>query len=74
MLLQHQTDDRMRGRVMSLFAICVIGMWPLGALPLSWALDRFGVQTATTAAALIALVYALAVAVHKRALLARLRA
>lgn len=72
-LLQHQTDDKMRGRVMSLFAICVIGMWPLGALPLSWASDRFGVQAATTAGALIALLYALSVAFRKRALLADLR-
>lgn len=60
-LMQQLTEDQMRGRVMSLFTVSVIGMWPLGALPLSWAADQVGAPTATAAGALIAGVYALAV-------------
>lgn len=55
-LLQRLADDRVRGRVMSLFTICVLGMWPLGALPLAWASDRIGVQAAVTGGAAIAAV------------------
>ncbi|HYG58461.1 MAG TPA: MFS transporter [Symbiobacteriaceae bacterium] len=58
-LMQQLTSDEMRGRVMSLFAISVIGMWPLGAGPLSWAADQFGVAAATTAGSAIAAAYML---------------
>lgn len=71
-LMHHLTDDAMRGRVMSLFAISVIGMWPLGTLPLSWAADQFGVAYATAGGALIAGLYALGVMVGGRKVLARL--
>ncbi|MBC8103067.1 MAG: MFS transporter [Cytophagales bacterium] len=53
-LLQRLADERMRGRVMSLFTICVLGMWPLGALPLSWVSDHFGVRAAVSGGAAIA--------------------
>ncbi|MES2464419.1 MAG: hypothetical protein V4671_27985, partial [Armatimonadota bacterium] len=53
-LLQRLADDRMRGRVMSLFTISVLGMWPLGSLPLAWASDRIGVQAAVSVGALVA--------------------
>jgi len=56
-LLQRLAEDRMRGRVMSLFTICLLGMWPLGALPLSWASDHYGVRNAVSGGALIALLY-----------------
>ncbi|HZT40979.1 MAG TPA: hypothetical protein VFA07_02260 [Chthonomonadaceae bacterium] len=72
-LLQQITSDQMRGRVMSLFTICMIGLSPLGALPLSWAADRFGVNRATVCSALIAGLYALAVALGCRPLLESMR-
>jgi MFS family permease len=50
-LLQRIADDQMRGRVMSLFTICVLGMWPLGSLPLAWASDKIGVQAAVSGGA-----------------------
>ena len=53
-LLQRLADDRMRGRVMSLFTICVLGMWPLGSLPLAWASDHIGVQAAVSGGAVLA--------------------
>ena len=72
-LMQQLTTDQMRGRVMSLFTVSVIGTWPLGALPMSWAADRFGVAAATVCGALVAGLYALALAVKARRLLGGLR-
>ncbi|HLV81291.1 MAG TPA: MFS transporter [Chthonomonadaceae bacterium] len=72
-LLQQTTSDQMRGRVMSLFTICMIGLSPLGALPLGWAADRFGVSRAVACGALIAGLYALVVALGRRPVLERLR-
>lgn len=62
-LMQTLTPDHMRGRVMSLFAVSVIGMWPLGSLPLSWSADRFGVGVTVMTGALVAGSYALAVGI-----------
>lgn len=52
-LLQHATDDRMRGRVVSMFTITVIGFQPLGALDLGWAVDRLGAPLAISLAAAV---------------------
>jgi len=58
-LLQHTTEDRMRGRVVSMYTITVIGFQPLGALDLGWAVDRLGAPLAISAAALVVGVIAL---------------
>ena len=71
-LMQHLTSHEMRGRVMSLFAIAVIGMWPLGAFPMSWLADRQGVAAATAAGASVAAIYALVVAAAGRRLISRI--
>lgn len=71
-LMQYLTPDALRGRVMSLFAVCVIGTWPLGALPLSWEADLFGAPAATAANAVIAGLYCLATAALARRTLAAL--
>jgi len=63
-LLQHATDDRMRGRVVSMFTITVIGFQPLGALDLGWAVDRLGAPLAISLAA--ALVGAIALLLASR--------
>ncbi|MDE2127013.1 MAG: MFS transporter [Armatimonadetes bacterium] len=73
-LMQHLTSHEMRGRVMSLFTISVIGMWPLGALPMSWLADRWGVAAATAAGASVAALYAALVAVTGRRLVNRIDA
>ncbi len=61
-LLQHATDDRMRGRVVSMFTITVIGFQPLGALDLGWAVDHLGAPLAISLAALIVGAIAIAMA------------
>lgn len=65
-LMHHLTDDQMRGRVMSLFTICLLGVWPLGTLPMSWASDAVGVTRAVPAEALLFVVIALAVVLGAR--------
>ena len=38
--LQTLADDAMRGRVMSLFSMMLVGMAPFGSLIAGWASDR----------------------------------
>jgi MFS family permease len=71
-LLQLNTTDSMRGRVMGLWAIGMIGMWSLGTLPLSWAADHYGVAMATAGSALIAGLYAIVVAFAGRRVITKL--
>jgi MFS family permease len=40
--LQTLADDPMRGRVMSLFSMMIVGMAPFGSLLAGWAADQFG--------------------------------
>ena len=40
--LQTLADDNMRGRVMSLFSMMLVGMAPFGSLFAGWAADRLG--------------------------------
>ena len=40
--LQTLADDNMRGRVMSLFSMMLVGMAPFGSLLAGWAADRVG--------------------------------
>src|ERR1043165_2065534 len=42
--LQTLADNHMRGRVMSLFSMMIVGMAPFGSLLAGWATDRIGVQ------------------------------
>lgn len=65
-LMQTLSTDQMRGRVMSLFTAAMMGMWPLGSLPLGWAADRLGpALTMAVAAALALLLCTVVVAVSR---------
>jgi predicted MFS family arabinose efflux permease len=67
-LLQHSTDDRMRGRVVSMYTTTVIGFQPLGALDLGLAIDRLGAPLAISTAALVVGLAALLLAPRLRRL------
>lgn len=54
-LVQMTTEDRYRGRVMSLYTFMFIGTTPLGALMAGWIAERFGAPVATSVCALILL-------------------
>lgn len=49
MILQTIVDDDKRGRVMSLYTVAFIGMWPLGSLGAGALADRVGVAATLTA-------------------------
>ncbi|MBX6350022.1 MAG: MFS transporter [Clostridia bacterium] len=53
-LLQLGVDDRMRGRVMSMYTLTMLGMMPLGQLPLGAAADLVGAPAAVALGALLA--------------------
>lgn len=73
-LLQQLTTDEMRGRVMGLWAVAMLGMWPLGTLPLTLAADKFGPRVSTAIGATIAGLYGLILIVTSRRSLGAVRA
>jgi MFS family permease len=60
--LQTLADDAMRGRVMSLFSMMLVGMAPFGSLVAGWFADRIGaplvVTVGGTVCALVGLLFA----------------
>lgn len=71
MLLQLTTEDRFRGRVMSLYMLMFVGTAPAGALMAGAVAQRFGAPIATTISAVVLLGGALWVAYRLRVLAAR---
>jgi MFS family permease len=70
-LLQLTTEDRFRGRIMSLYTFMFIGTAPIGALMSGGIAQRWGAPVATTVSALVLLGGALWVSYRLRVLAAR---
>ena len=70
-LIQITTDDRFRGRVMSLYTLMFVGTAPIGALVSGSIAQRFGAPVATTFSAAVLLGGALWVYRRLRVLAAR---
>jgi MFS family permease len=70
-LLQMTTEDRFRGRVMSLYTLLFVGTAPLGALISGTIAERAGAPIATSFSALVLLGGALWVSYRLRVLAAR---
>jgi len=70
-LLQLTTENRLRGRVMSLYTLMFIGTAPIGAIASGWIAQRWGAPVATTASSLVLLGGAGWVAWRLRVLAAR---
>ena len=70
-MLQLTTDDRYRGRVMSLYTLFFIGTAPIGALLSGWIAQHRGAPVATSLSAAVLLGGALWVAYRLRVLAAR---
>jgi MFS family permease len=70
-LVQLTTEDRFRGRVMSLYTLMFIGTAPLGAITLGAIAQRWGAPAATSFSALVLLLGAVWVAYRLRVLAAR---
>lgn len=58
-LLQHMVDERMRGRVMSLFTLAVMGTMPVGSLFIGWFTQVFDAPASTLLGAAFALGFAI---------------
>src|SRR5580704_9535344 len=52
-ILQTVSDDHMRGRVISFYAMAFMGMMPWGSLLLGWLATRIGISEAVTVGALV---------------------
>jgi len=63
-LIQQAVDDRLRGRVMSLFQVCWAGLLPFGGLGMGAAAKAVGVVPTLAGAALVCLVFGLGVALR----------
>ena len=70
-LLQLTTEDRFRGRIMSLYTFMFIGTAPIGALMSGGIAQRWGAPAATSGSALVLLGGALWVSYRLRTLAAR---
>ena len=70
-LLQLTTEDRFRGRIMSLYTLMFIGTAPIGALLLGWIAQHRGAPVATTCSGLMLLAGAVWVSYRLRVLAAR---
>jgi len=70
-LIQTTTEDRYRGRVMSLYTLMFVGTAPIGALISGTIAQRFGAPVATTVSAAVLLGGAIWMAFRLRVLAAR---
>ncbi len=70
-LIQTTTEDRYRGRVMSLYTLMFVGTAPIGALISGSIAQRFGAPVATTVSAAVLLGGAIWMAFRLRVLAAR---
>ena len=64
--IQVLVEDRLRGRVMSLFSVIFVGMAPIGSLTAGALAEWLGVQWAVTLFALLGLVGSLLFLIKKR--------
>src|SRR2546422_6574076 len=70
-MLQLTTEDRFRGRVMSLYTLMFVGTAPIGSLASGLIAQRFGAPVATSFSALVLLAGAIWVSYRLRVLAAR---
>ena len=64
--VQLTTAPEMRGRVMSLYMMCLLGTTPIGAPLIGWVSDAWGPRTALAVGGVAAIVVSLAAAVWAR--------
>jgi MFS family permease len=69
-LLQHQVDDAMRGRVLSLYTLVFIGFGPFGNVEIGYVSERVGTAMAIRISAVIVLLFGLYLFSKRRALIA----
>jgi MFS family permease len=65
-VIQHEVEDSMRGRVLSLYTFVFIGLSPLGSLGIGWAAERFGSQLSMRVSAAVVLMLGVYLFVNRR--------
>jgi MFS family permease len=80
-LIQSMVPDHLRGRVMGVYSMVIVGMGPFGALLAGFAADRFGAPATVAAGGVVCLISAIvfwtqlaAIRVHIRRMLAEQQA
>lgn len=69
-LIQHEVDDRMRGRVMSLYTLVFMGFSPFGNLEIGYVSEHFGTENAIRISAVIVLAFGIYLLTKRKALIA----
>ena len=64
--IQHGIDDRIRGRVMSIYVLMFRGTAPIGSFLMGYLGEQFGTPAAVRIGAIITLAAALALIIHRR--------
>lgn len=59
--IQHLVEDRMRGRVMSIYALMFLGLSPIGNFEIGWLADKFGTGFAIQSGCVIVFIFGLLV-------------
>ncbi len=57
--IQHHTEGRMRGRVMSFFAFVFLGFTPIGNIFTGWLVEHLGIKTVISTYAFICFIFSL---------------
>jgi len=65
-LIQHAVDNSMRGRVMSIYALSFMGLFPLGNFEIGYIAEKFGVEFAIRLSAFIVLIFGLIIVFYRR--------
>ncbi len=65
-VIQHQVDDSMRGRVMSLYTLVFMGLSPLGSLEIGFAAEHLGSQMAMRISAVVVLLFGTYLFINQR--------
>lgn len=51
--IQHAVEDHLRGRVLSIYVLAFMGLFPLGNLEIGWASEKFGPENAIRLGAVV---------------------
>lgn len=65
-VIQHEVEDRMRGRVLSLYTLVFLGLSPLGSLEIGFVGDHLGSQLAIRISACVVLMFGIYLFLNRR--------
>ena len=66
MFIQKHVPDKLRGRIMSIYSVMLLGMWPIGSLVVGFLAEQFGTYPIVRVGALISIGGALVIFARNR--------